>query len=184
MEMGNKIRAVAVAVLLAGSVMSVHAQTRDIYSVEYVSSNLKKGVTTRAQVIERFGQPTRKDVKLDSEQGSVETYAYLQGGAAAQSAQTEPARKKRFAGLGNLVRNVGGIANDVAGATGKSYYNSGVYEGAYRAERAANVADRVANAAGPSDSADGQVSATPTAGHAKLLIRMADGVVSGFEMEG
>lgn len=182
MEFRNRLLVAAVCLLLAGPVATAHAQGPNIYSFDYVSTNLKKGVTTKAQVLDRFGEPTRKDVKLDSERGSVETYTYLQGGA--PTAQTVPAKKKRGGGFGNLLRTVGGAASDVASITGKNYYGSGAYEGAYRAERAANLADRVSAASESDDAGDApQASQGSGAGQTKLIIRIADGVVSGFEME-
>lgn len=162
-------------------------QSTNVLSPEYVMQNLKKGVTKRADVLRLFGEPAHTDVQVSSETGSFETLIY--GGSGQQSqmnkqAQSKALRKsKASGGFGAFLRTARGIANDVAGITGKgTSYGSELDQGLRKAENLANTADRLSNAA-EANAAEANADANePTAQALTLTIRLQNGVLTSYEM--
>lgn len=150
---------------------SVQAQRQDVLSPQFVMQNLKKGVTTREDVLRLFGEPTQQDVRVSSESGSLETFVYTKDTNAVLRKQ------KSSGGFKAFLRTARGVAGDVAAITGKGY--GGEVDRALRqAEHAANAADRISSGADA-----GQVSSTSVVGRSlTLTIRLANGVVTGYEM--
>jgi hypothetical protein len=150
---------------------SAAAQDADIYDVTYIQSNLVVGKTTKAQVIEHFGEPTSKKAKLSSSGGASETLMYIKG--APKVAQ----KQKKGGGLGGMMASLRGVASDVTGVTGKSI----PYEDRVRASRVedqANAANRLASrVSGPSE---GEATSNDSA---TLSIQLENGVVSSFDMQ-
>jgi hypothetical protein len=163
------------ALLMTGSTAAL-AQSPQVLSPDYVMGNLKKGKTTRADVIRLFGEPVHRNVRVSSESGSIETFVYTSGSRA------QPAQNKRKAGgFGAFLRTARGVAGDVAAATGRSYYGSDTADALRRAEHLANAADRASTAAANTNADQSQASAGPSL---TLTIELRDGVVTSYEMGG
>ncbi|RXR01474.1 hypothetical protein [Pseudoxanthomonas composti] len=159
--------------LVALSAISINAaaQDADIYDVAYIQSNLTVGKTTRAQVLEHFGEPTSKKATLSSAGGASETLVYVRG--APKVAQ----KQKKGGGLGGMMASLRGVASDVAGVTGQNIrYDDRVR--ASRVEDQANAADRLSSRLGtPAETA------SASAGAATLSIQLDNGVVSSFDLQ-
>ena len=167
----NLLHSVLVMALLClpGSAM---AQSKNVLAPDYVMQHLKKGVTTRADVLRLFGEPVRTDVQVSSETGSVETFIYGDSGGQ-QGAPT----KKKSGGFGSFLRAARGVANDVAGITGKGYgYGSDADRALRQAENIANTADRMSATAAANSTSE------PVTRGVTLTIRLRDGVVTSYEM--
>lgn len=167
----NLLRGVLVIALLCLPA-AVMAQSANVLAPDYVMQNLKKGVTKRADVLRLFGEPVHSDVQVSSETGSIETLIY--GGAGPQAT---PKRKKSSGGFGAFLRTARGVANDVAGITGKSYgYGSDTARVLNKAENLANTADRFSASAASDDASE------PAARGLTLTIQLRNGVVTSYEM--
>lgn len=171
-----KIMKLTLAMLLLAASTTALGQANHALSPEYVMGNLKKGVTTRADVLRLFGEPVKRDVRVSSESGSIETFVYTSGPVA-----QEPQKKAKGGGFSALLRTARSVAGDVAAATGRSYYGSDAADALRRAEHLANAADRasasVQSSAG--GAADSSASLALT-----LTIELKNGVVTSYEMGG
>lgn len=158
-------------VLLLVSPDAARAQQQDVLSPQFVMQNLKKGVTTREDVLRLFGEPVQQDVSVSSESGSLETFVYTRATNAVLRKQ------KSSGGFKAFLRTARGVAGDVAAISGKGYGGE-VDRTLRQAEHAANAADRISSAAGaPQDSSTSVVGRSLT-----LTIRLANGVVTSYEM--
>ncbi len=169
----KSVAAVFVAAVMAVQVFAAQAASpQNIFEVDYVLSNLKKGVTTKDQVLEHFGEPTKRDVKLTSEGGASETLIYLKGAP-------KKAAKSGGTGFGKMMGSLRGIVSDVSSATGKNVTGT-TYAQSYDAQRRAEAADRLAARAG---SAQGDAEDAGSDGASRLTIQLKDGVVSSYAMD-
>ncbi|MET0289699.1 MAG: hypothetical protein ABW178_08735 [Pseudoxanthomonas sp.] len=147
------------------------AQGADIYDVSFIQTNLAVGKTTKAQVLESFGEPTSKKAKLSSSGGASETLVYVKG--APKVAQ----KQKKSGGLGSMMASLASVATDVSDLTGKDVG----YENRVRASKAqgqANAADRLSSRLGQPEEAEATSSDAAT-----LTIQLDNGVVSAFDMQ-
>jgi hypothetical protein len=161
-------RGALVAAVAFGSAAS--AQTADIYSVEYVQANLVAGQTTKAQVLQNFGEPTSKKAKLSSSGGAAETFVYSKNAP-------KKVAKAKGSGFGSMIGSLRGVVSDVSDVTGKNI-GGDAYASSYRAQRSANAVDRLASKAGA-----GEEEAVESDGASTLIIQLKGGVVASFEME-
>jgi hypothetical protein len=150
------------SVLLAAALLALpqlsFAQSSDIFAIDYIQQNLKKGITTPADVIRAFGDPHSRDSRISSEGGSQETFVYIKNGA-------KP--KKSGRSLGALLGVARGVVGDVASATGN--YNR-------EADRALGGAGKIA------DRVSSTVPAAQEQKQVTLTISFSGGVLSNFEM--
>ncbi|MDQ1119646.1 MULTISPECIES: hypothetical protein [Pseudoxanthomonas] len=163
---GSGLIAVAAVLMAPGA----WAQTADIFDIDYVQGHLVAGKTTKAQVLESFGEPTSKKAKLSSSGGASETYVYIKGAAKKPAASAG-------SGFGKMVGSLRGVLGDVSDLTGKNVGGE-VASNSYRAQRSANAADRLSARAGT----DADTSAGAD-GASRLTIQIQGGVVTSFDME-